>query len=129
MKINLVEVAPPMFSEFQMFAKPDFELLKEKKKVRVSFRKETKTRISTSMQFGQYRVKINFAIEGVKTHEETDFSFVSSERETSNYFVVSKKQDFNAYKDYVSKVIEKVIVNIFKVELDEITIELEGKSF
>jgi len=129
MKINLVEVDAPMFSEFQLFAEPNFEILKEKKKVRVSFRKQTKTRISTSMHFGQYRVKINFAIEGFKTHEETEFSFISSEKQTSNYFVVSKKQDFNAYKDYVSKVIEKVIVNIFKVELDEITIELEAKNF
>ena len=129
MKINLVEVDTPMFKEFTMMGEPDFDLLKEKKTVRISLNNNTKTRISTSMQFGKYCVKINFQAEGIKTHEEIGYSMFSGERTTSHYFVRSKKQDLNVYKEYVKKVIEEVIVKIFKIELDEITIELEAKSF
>ena len=129
MIINLIEVPTPMFSEFQMFAEPDLELLKEKKTVRVTARQHTKTRISTNMTLGKCCVKINFPIEGVKTHNESSFSYVSSSTESSNYFVKSAKQDINAYEEYVKKVIEHIVTNIFKLELDEITIELEANRF
>ena len=68
-------------------------------------------------------------IEGVKTYNESSFSYVSSSTESSNYFVKSAKQDINAYEEYVKKVIEHIVTNIFKLELDEITIELEANSF
>lgn len=129
MIINLVEVPPPMFSEFQMFAEPDLELLKKEKKVRISVRHETKTRISTSMTLGKCCVRINFPIEGIKTHNEQGFSYISSAKESSNYFVKSAKQDLEVYKEYVKKVMEHIVKNIFKVELDELTIELEAKGF
>lgn len=129
MKINLIEVETPMFSEFTMFAKPDFELLKRTKTIRVSVRQQTKTRISTTIGLGQFSARINFAAEGFKTHNETNHSFISNESEDSNYFIKSKKQGLAEYKEYVKKVIENVIVNIFKLELDEITIELEVKNF
>ena len=129
MTITLVKVPAPMFTEFQMFAEPDLELLKEKKTVRVTARQHTKTRISTSMTLGKSCVRINFPIEGVKTHNENSFSYVSSSTESSNYFVKSAKQDINAYEEYVKKVIEHVVKDIFKLELDEITIELEANHF
>ena len=124
MTIKVVKVPAPMFTEFQMFAEPDLELLKEKKTVRVTARQHTKTRISTNMTLGKCCVKINFPIEGVKTHNEKSFSYVSS-----HYFVKSAKQDINAYEEYVKKVIEHIVTNIFKLELDEITIELEANRF
>ena len=129
MTINLIEVPTPMFSEFQMFAEPDLELLKEKKTVRISVRQKTKTRISTSMTLGKACVRINFPIEGFKTFNESSMNFGTYENESSDYFVKSAKQDVNAYKEYVKKVMEHVVKNIFKIELDELTIELEANNF
>ena len=129
MKINLIEVPTPMFKEFTLFSEPNLEVLKEKKIIRVCVHHETKTRISTDMQIGQCCRKINMPIEGFKTHSETYHSYVSGERNTSHYFVKSAKQGLEAYKEYVKKVIEKVIIEFFKLELDEITIELEADKF
>jgi hypothetical protein len=129
MKINLIEVPTPMFSEMQLFANPDLELLKEKKTIRVSVRQKTKTRISTSMTLGKACVRINFPMEGFKTHSESSLNYGTCENESSDYFVKSAKQDLNVYKEYLKKVIEHIVKDIFKVELDEITIELEAKNF
>jgi hypothetical protein len=129
MKINLVEVEQPWVKSFTMFANPDLNLLKETKTVRVSSHNVTKTRISTDIQFGQYRCKINTPIEGFKTFESTEYNYFTGNKVTSHYFVKSKKQDFEAYKEYVKKLIEDVIKNYFKLELDEITIELEKGGF
>jgi hypothetical protein len=129
MKINLVEVESPMFKSFTMFANPDIKLLKETKTVRVTPFNITKTRISTDIQFGQYCVKINKPIEGFKTHESTEMNYFSGTQSTSYYFVKSKKQNIEAYKEYVKKVVETVIKDYFRLELDEITIELEKGGF
>lgn len=129
MKINLIEVPTPMFSEMQLFANPDLELLKEKKTIRVSVRQKTKTRISTSMTLGKACVRINFPMEGFKTYSESSVNYGTYENESSDYFVKSAKQDLNVYKEYLKKVIEHIVKDIFKVELDEITIELEAKNF
>ena len=129
MIINLVEVPTPMFSEMQMFAEPDLELLKEKKTIRVSVRQKTRTRISTSMTLGKACVRINFPIDGFKTYNESSINFGTYENESSDYFVKSAKQDLKAYKEYLKKVIEHIVNNIFKIELDELTIELEAKNF
>jgi hypothetical protein len=129
MKVNIIEVPTPMVTEFTMFAKIDKDKLKETKTVRVTASKETKTRISTTLQIGQARNKINFAVEGVKTHEEQRHSYFSSDIEVSNYFVKSKKQDAEAYKEYVKAVVEDALVNYIGVDLDEVTVELELSDF
>ncbi len=129
MKINLIEVPTPMFSEMEMFAQPNVELLKEKKTIRVSIRQKTKTRISTSMTLGKACVRINFPIEGFKTYQESSNNFGTYENESSDYFIKSSKQDLSVYKEYLKKVVEHVVNDIFKIELDEITIELEAKNF
>ncbi len=129
MKIILVEVPRPLITSFAMFADPDLSILKETKKIKVAFHHITKTRISTSIQFGEYCVKVNNLIEGYKQHEETDYNYFSGKKVTSQYFVKSKKQNYEAYKEFVIKVIEDVIKNYFHLELDEITIELEQREF
>ncbi len=129
MKIILVEVPRPLITSFAMFADPDLSILKETKKIKVAFHHITKTRISTSIQFGAYCVKVNNLIEGYKQHEETDYNYFSGKKVTSQYFVKSKKQNYEAYKEFVIKVIEDVIKNYFHLELDEITIELEQREF
>ncbi len=129
MKINLIEVERPMFKSFTMFAEPNLNLLRETKKVRVDAYQITKTRISTSIQFGNYSVKINQPIDGVKTFEQTSMNYFSGGYSTSHYFVKSKKQDYLFYQEYVKKLVEHIIKDTFKLELDELTIELEKGGF
>lgn len=129
MNIILREVETPQVTSFTLFGEPDLELLMRTKRVRIGTHLKTKTRISTSLQFGQFRNKINFAIDGYKTHLSREFSFVSGRHTESNYFVVSKKQNLEAYKEYVKKLVALVIKDYFKMELDEITIELEVTAF
>ena len=129
MKIILVEVPSPIVSSFAMFADPNLSILKETKKIRVSHYHNTKTRISTSIQFGEYCVKINNLVEGYKQHEETQWNYFSGNRVTSHYFVKSKKQNYETYKEFVIKLIDQVIKDYFRLELDEITIELEQREF
>lgn len=129
MKVNLVEVPTPMMSSFTMFADPDLSLLKETKKLRVSFHHITKTRISTSLSFGNYRVKVNNLMQGYKQHEETNHSYFSGNYETSYYFVKSKAQNYEVYKEFLTKLIPYILTDFFRLELDEITIELEQREF
>lgn len=129
MKINLVEVPAPMFTEYSLCASPNKELLKETKRVRVSPRCHTKTRVYTNMQIGNSRNGINFVVEGFKTFEQREHSFISGDLQVTNYFLKSKKQDIEAYKEYVKKVVEIAIKEYLKVELDEVTIELEVANF
>jgi len=129
MKINLIEVPSPMCSEFTMCADFNKEMLKEKKTVRVSMSYDTKTRISTSMQVGMSRVGINFKADGFKTFESIENNFISGGVNVLNYFVKSKKQDAEAYKEYVKAVVTDAVKNYLDVELDELTIELELDRF
>ena len=129
MKVNVVEVASPMVREFTMFAGIDKEKLKETKTVRVTVSHETKTRICTTMQIGQSRNKINFEAEGFKTHREEAYSYFSGEKQVSHFFVKSKAQDLEAYKEYVKKVVEDALKNYIGVDLDEVTVELEAARF
>jgi hypothetical protein len=129
MKINIIEVPTPMVKSFTMFAEPKLSILTETKKVRVTCRQQTKTRISTDMQFGDFCVNINQAIENIKTHSETKMSYADYKNHTSHYFVKSKIQGVEKYKEYVEKVIRNIVVNHFNLELDELTIELELSRF
>ena len=118
-----------MFTEFTLCASPNIELLKDKKVVRVSPNFHTKTRVYTNLQIGNSRNGINFAVEGFKTHEEVSRSYFSGDVEVTNYFVKSKTQNFEAYKEYVKKVVEIALRDYLNVELDEVTIELELCDF
>ncbi len=128
MVVNIIEVQQYMNS-FTMFQKPDLGLLKETKKINVSFHHHTKTRISTSIQIGQFKAKVNFPIEGYKNHCEREMNYFSGTTEISHYFVKSKKQNFESYKQYLTKLIPMVITDYFKLEMDEINIILELRDF
>ncbi len=127
MTIILVEIEKSFCTEFTLFEKINLDLLQETKTINISFSKATKTRINTSMQIGKSRNKINFNIDDFIFFEKSDYSFLSGETQTSHYFVISKKQDFEAYKKYVLKLVEYVFTNILKLKLDTLTIKLEGK--
>jgi len=126
MKINIIEVPTPMFSEFTLGATPKASELSEKKVIRIVASHETKTRINTSMKLGASNSGVNFDVEGFKTHYSREHSWISGEYQEKYYFVKSKKQGLEQYKEYVKEVVKDVIANYMKLELDEITIELQA---
>jgi hypothetical protein len=128
MKINIISVPVREVVSFTMFCKPDLELLKQTKKIFCSIHRIGKTRISTSIQFGEYCVNVNIPIEGYKLFEYTEWHYFSGFRQTHHYFVISKKQNFEVYKEYLQKVITKAI-EYYHIELDELTVELECSGF
>ena len=128
MKVNIIEVPTPSVKSFTVFAEPNLNLLRETKTVRCSIHKSTNTRVSTDMQFGDYCVKINSPLEGYKQHADTQWNYFSGVKSTSYYFVKSKKQDFEVYKKYLETQVKIAIMKL-GVELDEITVELEGRNF
>jgi hypothetical protein len=125
MKINIISVPTPSVKSFTMFAKPDIEKLRETKTIRCSFYRLGKTRISTDMQIGDYCVKINSLVDGYKLAEKTEWNIFSGVRSTSYFFVISKKQNFEQYKEYLKEIVSIAIKHL-NVELDELTVELEG---
>ena len=125
MKINLRSTSDrPMVTSFTVFSKLNREQLLEDKGITIDSRWETKTRLSTTFQHRDYRVQVNLPIEGFKTVEKEEHSMLSGNTNVSNYFVVSKKQGMEEYKKYVEKVVEHVIVDIFKLQMDEINVTL-----
>ena len=128
MKINVISVPRPTVTSFTMFASPDYKLLRETKKIRCSFHFISKTRISTSMQFGDFCAKINSPVEGYKTFEHTEMNYFSGGTQTSHYFVISKKQNFETYKEYLKDIV-RIAMKRMNVELDELTVELEASNF
>lgn len=129
MKINLIEVQTPQFTEFKIMGGINKELLKDTKIVRVSPHHHTKTRIGTSMQIGDSRNGINFEVEGFKTFESREHSYFTGNTDIKHYFVKSKKQDIEAYKEYVKKAVVIALTEYLGIELEEVTIELEVGKF
>jgi len=129
MKVNIIEVPTPSSSSFTMFEEFDKAKLMEEKTVRVRLSYITKTRISTTMQLGQSRMGINLPIEGFKTFEKSEHSYFTGNVTVSHYFVKSKKQNLEVYKEYVKALITKAVKEYMYLDLDEITVELEADRF
>ena len=128
MIVNLIEVPTPQSTSFRLMAELDKQKLIETKIVRVQPYCKTKTRVSSSLQIGDTRGGLNFEIDGYKQHSETTPNYFAGGNQTKVYFVKSKKQDLEAYKEYVKKLVVEALKYI-NVELDEITIELESGKF
>jgi len=128
MKINLIEVPTPQVTSFTLMADLDKKKLIETKTVRIQPHCVTKTRVATSMQIGETRAGLNLEIEGYKQHSETSMNYFSGNQVTKFYYVKSKKQNLEDYKEYVKKLVVKALKHIH-IELDEITIELESGKF
>lgn len=128
MKINIIEVPTPSVKSFTMFSEPDRNLLRETKTVRCCIHNITKTRVSTDLQFGNYCVNINNVVEGFKLYENTEWNMFSGNRVTRYYFVKSKKQNLEVYKQYLEKLV-RIAMQYLHVELDELIVELECRNF
>lgn len=128
MKINLIEVPTPETTSFNLMADLDKKKLIETKTVRIQPHCVTKTRVATSMQIGETRAGLNLEIDGYKQHSEASMNYFSGNKVTKFYYVKSKKQNLEDYKEYVKKLVVKALKHIH-IELDEITIELESGKF
>jgi len=128
MKINLIEVPTPQVTSFTLMADFDKKKLIETKTLRVQPHCVSKTRVATSMQVGDTRAGLNLEIEGYKQHNITEMNYFSGNRVTKFYYVKSKKQNLEDYKEYVKKLVIEALKYIH-IELDEITIELETAKF
>ena len=128
MKINLIEVPTPQVTSFILGADIDRKKLIETKTLRIQPNCVSKTRVATSMQVGDTRAGLNLEIEGYKQHSTTDMNFFTGNRVTKFYYVKSKKQNLEDYKEYVKKLVIQALKYIH-IELDEITIELETAKF
>ena len=129
MEIILKIVPRPTSNSYTLCDAIDKDLLRETKTVIVRADTVSKTRVSTSMQIGNSRSGINFAIDGFKTHEETDWSYFTGESQTHNYFKLLKSQGFNRYKEYVKEVVRVALTEYINTPLDKVTIELEEPHF
>lgn len=130
MKINIKEVPAPMFTSFTIGGDDfNWNSLKEDNTVTVEVVKHTKTRIDTTFQKGQYRVGINLPMDGFKVHTEERHSWFSGNNVICHYFVKSKKQDFEVYKNYVKLLLHKIIREMKGINLEELNVNLICKEF
>ena len=125
MNIIINEIERPKCNSFMMFAEPNLVLLAETKEIEIHVNQNTITRLSTSMYFGgNYSAKINMPFAGFKTHEERKDNYFSGGVSVSHYFVKSKKQNKDCYKEYLKLIIEVVIKDYFKLELDTLIVNV-----
>ena len=124
MKININVIEQPSSNSFVLCADIDKDRLKEVKNVVIRGDFITKTRVNTTLQFGNSRQGVNFAIEGFKTDGVKEYSFFTHESSTCNYFKKSKKQGVEAYKEYVKEVVRVALTEYIRIDLDEVTVDL-----
>jgi hypothetical protein len=124
MEVEIKEVGRPMGRSFGMFAELNKEKITEEGKIRVVAELVTKTRIHTALYDGCAIKGINHAVDGIKTHREERRSHFDGGSETLNYFVKSKKQDYEVYKRYVEIVVNESM-SLIGVDLEKIVVELE----
>ncbi len=125
MEIIIKEIERAKCNSFTMFAEPNLELLKETKEVEIHVGNHTKTRVTTSMYFGgNYSTRINMECEGFKTHEERESNYFSGGITVSNYFVKSKAQNKEVYLNYLKAILNNIMLNIYRVDIDVLTVNV-----
>jgi hypothetical protein len=130
MTIEIIEIHPPMITEFEPLATLDVPKLEKEKEIIIEARAETKTRVSTFIQFGKFRNKVNLQVDGFKQDQVTSTSIWTMRESVSFLFKKSKKQDLDSYKEYVKKLVEKIMLEYYRVEIDHLKVKLiTAKAF
>lgn len=124
MEIEFKEVPRPMVTSFTVFEKLDINKLKKEKTIRITPKFVTKTRLSTSLQLGQFRAGLNWKIDGYKTDKVTKNNYMHSRTETSHYFKVLKSQPLEKYREYLKEMLKQFIDNL-NIEIDKLIVEIE----
>tara|TARA_R110000782_G_scaffold21110_4_gene56909 strand:- start:678 stop:1070 length:393 start_codon:yes stop_codon:yes gene_type:complete len=124
MKVIFIDTPTPMFTSFTMFANFPIDLLKEKKTLTITARHETKTRVCTTVSIGQHSSTINWSADGIKTFEKSEHNYFSGRSDNKNYFVLSKAQGKEKYKEYVATILQTLCTN-YKIDgIEELTVNL-----
>lgn len=122
-------ITSPGSHGFIMFADLDIERLKEEKRATIRFNHHTKTRLGVTLNFdNKYSIKLNCPSDKFKTHAETSMNYFSGGTTTSYYFVKSKKQDYEQFKEYIKEVV-MIFLKHHNLEFDEFTIDLVESNF
>ncbi len=129
MKVIINPIQEPMFTSFTLCADINKEKLAIAKEVTVEARLESKTRVSTSLQFGEARVTINKEMIGFNFDGVSSFSYFSGESSTSHFFKKSKKQNLDVYLEYLKVNLENIMVNYFNLDIDTLTVNFINKAF
>ena len=79
----------------------------EEKKIEISVRNHTKTRLATTIQFGSARNGVNWEIDGFQTFKEKSHNMWTYDVEESNYFKLMKSQSYDAYLKYIEAIAKK----------------------
>lgn len=130
MNFNHIIVPNPQVIEFGMFSSAEqlgLDILKEGR-IQVIVDNKTKTRLYISLYLNSKRLGINHnAVEELKYHEESEYSYATYQTTTQHYLKVMKAQKFEA----VQKHVEAVLVQAYPVlesELEELTIEYHNTT-
>lgn len=124
MKITINKVPAPMFTEFGLVEKFKEEKLLHSKKIIVDYDLKGKSRVSTSVQVGNWRRKANIVIGNYKFHKFEEISNLTGKYTEGGYFKITKKQNFEVYVEYLKELVTHIVQNVFNATMDEIEIEL-----
>ena len=124
MEIKIIGNLAPIGRSYGIFNELDPKRIMEKGSIRVIPEFMTKTRIHTAIFDGQAMKGINFTVDGIKTHTEYGSNPLHNTWESLNYFVKSKKQDYEVYKKYVEEVTREAM-SIIGVELEKLEVLVE----
>jgi hypothetical protein len=126
MNINFIDVKTSP-SVFTVYAKFPLETFKETKEIYVVTSLETKKRLNTSICVDKYRGGMNETSEKFETFTKREFSYLSGEYSLKHYFIKSKKQGLNEYKEYVAELLQR---NFGNFGIESLTVFLRvGNSF
>lgn len=125
MKINYIPMGKKNWTRFTVFAKPDYEALAVDKTIDVTIKHNTKTTVSTDVQWWDYCAYINTYIEWYKFHETNTMNYLFWENQHKMFFKLSKKQGKKEYMEYL----EKVLTKFFWHRVDELTVNLYDNVF
>lgn len=128
MKVSFIEVPRSMVKEFELFKTLNPRDIEETGKVRISYRLESKTRVSTSMQCKMANNTINWNIDGYNLYEHTKITYFDGSKITEYFFKKSKKQGYQQYLEYLEVLVPKVLHFLKVDENAEIVVEIERKN-
>ena len=109
MDIKMKDIPAPMVTSFAVFGGPDIDLLLREGVLTVEARQQTKTRVSTSIKFGNYFATINWKLEGFKTDYKKTWNAIHSAYHEHHYFKIGKWQGRAEYNDYIYGIITKLM--------------------
>jgi hypothetical protein len=126
LKVNIELVPQPEVESWMMFTDSSalIEAIQQGETPSVSVSLKTKTRVTLSLRGGGGAWNLNMASDKFKTFEKKTYSYLTYKDVTSNYFTLSKKQNYDALLEYIKECVSKALGNV--VDAEELTIHLQN---